>query len=788
MKYTLRHLGGLGRSVRRFLQPSAAERPNLHQAGLLRRLVAAPMPNSNAAGADEEMAVAFFAKALQRAGFLSAEEAPGAVAEYAAHKPAWRAALLQEALSVCQVGLPVYATMAGPLMGGLDWSALPAGAHNDRLYTLRPHRFGFLPRLAIAASLGADTLPAILATLERWITHTDKGGGAADAYFSNLVVIYRLLATSWAVPFITSKARSGDRTAATICVRLFQILAADIQHLQPRFGQSAANNHLLADRFAAWLVATCYPELCPRSSPREFEHTWLGELSRQFQADGTNFEQSLHYHELGCEMALVYLVISLRIGASVPVPALSLIAHMLRFQVALADERGNSFALGDATDDPLLPLDATASWACGAWRIFYRTLFDPSFPATDDAARGAERAFWLQVAIRNVARPLHLPERPAQLGNLAAFPVNGYVVFRDDAGLQRVLFRTGPRPSTKVSPGHAMSDLLTVYWNVCGRPLLEPAGTYAYAASRAGNHDGPVDARSYFRGPAAHNGLVLRGHDPLGETAGRFREADNGTRVATRWRSLDGILDWAEGQLEERGPLNGHRRGVLCVAGRYAIVYDHLPALPNDADIACHWQFAPEADVTLLQDRQATIALDDCTAYLCASDGLAALDAVRGCGDPPAGWVSRRYGEITPASQLICRLEAGARKLGFVFGLAGEDKSPPRLQILDTGEASIIVEVRRGQCCDLVVIGGYAGSLAGQSCNIDVRGQILWLGLEGNRCIEMRALGLQHLSSEALGLEMAVGRSTAMQGNWSTVACEESISGLSGQWRRTTRD
>ena len=58
-----------------------------------------------------------------------------------------------------RVGLSVYAMRTGPLEGGLDWANLPTDKYGDRLYQLRPHRFGFAPRLAMAASCGADTLP-----------------------------------------------------------------------------------------------------------------------------------------------------------------------------------------------------------------------------------------------------------------------------------------------------------------------------------------------------------------------------------------------------------------------------------------------------------------------------------------------------------------------------------------------------------------------------------------------------------------------------------------------------
>src|SRR3546814_9987022 len=122
---------------------------------------------------------------------------------------------------------------------------------------------------------------------------------------------------------------------------------------------------------------------------------------------------------------------------------------------------------------------------------------------------------------------------------------------------------------------------------------------------------------------AAHNGPVLRGHDPLGVALGRFRGSEAGARVTTRWRSFEGTASWAEGRLEEAGGLNGWRRGVLRVAGWPTLVYDRPPGLPCDAEVACHWQLAPEAVVARRAARQVTADLGGVSAYLCASEGVA---------------------------------------------------------------------------------------------------------------------------------------------------------------------
>src|SRR3546814_3907143 len=84
----------------------------------------------------------------------------------------------------------------------LDWSVLLMDVHDDRLYRLRPHRFGFLPRLAMASCLGAECLPALQRALARWIRQVETAGLAEDAYFSNLVMIHRQVAIAWAMPFL----------------------------------------------------------------------------------------------------------------------------------------------------------------------------------------------------------------------------------------------------------------------------------------------------------------------------------------------------------------------------------------------------------------------------------------------------------------------------------------------------------------------------------------------------------------------------------------------------------
>jgi hypothetical protein len=580
-------------------------------------------------------------------------------------------------------------------------------------------------------------------------------------------------------------ADEGDETAADVCLQLFRILAADCAYLTPMIGKSAPNNHRLADHFAAWFLAVCYPELAPFAErPESLERAWQAELRRQFQEDGTNFEQSLHYHELGCEMALAYLVISLRRGTPPADPVLAAIAAMLRFQAALADRRGRGFALGDTTDDPLLPLDAGGGSARGAWRILYRALFDAGFPPTASTAAGAERAYWLLAALGGAAPP-RLPAVPHPLGQLAAFPDGGYFSFRDEAREDYLLFRSGPRPDAVVFPGHAMSDLLSVYWITGGKAVLEPAGTYSYAADGPSAGCGPAAPRSYFRGPAAHNGPVLRGHDPLGAPRGRFRNYDNGARATARWLDLEDVLAWTEARLQEPGPLNGWRRGVLRVPGRYALIYDRLPDLPGEADLACHWQFAAEATVSLPSQRQASAAFDGSSTYLCASRGIAAIELAEGRQAPAAGWLSHRYGELAPAPQLICRVRPGTRTLAFVIGASG-DRPLPEVEIVTARGEGTVVALHQGEAGAFCIFGRTAARLQDRDLDIDFDGDVLWLAFDGRRCCEMRTLGMRRIMSRSLGLDLTAAEGGESGAGWHYIVCEAGAGGLSGRWEATS--
>jgi hypothetical protein len=119
MKRARQYWSGFKRSVRRFASPALALRPTA--------LSGAPANPGAKANLDH---------LLSRIGFLSVDEVPQVMAQYAERSAPWRDELLKEAEGFCQRGVPVYEAQTPPLGNGLNWSEPCPGAPQDRLYRL----------------------------------------------------------------------------------------------------------------------------------------------------------------------------------------------------------------------------------------------------------------------------------------------------------------------------------------------------------------------------------------------------------------------------------------------------------------------------------------------------------------------------------------------------------------------------------------------------------------------------------------------------------------------------
>lgn len=577
---------------------------------------------------------------------------------YRSH-PEWRRRLLEQ-VSQDEAGLRIYTTAGPGLTKDFPWASVPDGPGGDSLYPFRPHRFGFLPRLALAALDQPDVLGRLSDVVDGWLAEA-AGGRNRLCYGTNLVVLQRVLATSWAWAFLASRAPVFSPEGLGLETRLLRILWADARFLEPRLGGSVPNNHLLADRFAGWFLTVVVPEFVERVDSAA-EASFRDELLRQTYEDGGSFEHSAHYHEFACEMGAAYLLLCRRQGRR-PDPQLEArVEALLRFQAALTGPAAVPLPFGNAVEDTFFPLDGGEGWCPGSLRELYRALFHTDLlpaPADDPTV---ERAFWL---LGGALAPSPIGRRADP--SPASFPAAGVHVYHDPELGGRLAFRTGPGEGCPVTAGHMHADLLSVYLSLGGQPLVVDAGTHTYRWPSERWPPGTPRWRPYLAGPAAHNALTIAGEDPLGEILGSFRHANTSCRVRCRHRADPG-LSWSEAQLLNAGPYTGYTRGCIHVAGTYWVVYDRPPSPgPNDKARWYGFQFAPGTHVTSGEKVSVAQRADKATALSLLSTLPGPPQLLVGSAEPLGGWVSPRYGEIVPAPQLRYPLARDGGPSAFVL-------------------------------------------------------------------------------------------------------------------------
>lgn len=639
----------------------------------------------------------YFSRTERRPSFFVA---PTRVAELASDMsrlhPQWRERLLRQTTSERTQGLQIFSVMGPPLKPGFAWGELPDGSNGDDLYGIRPHRFAFAPRHVLAVVYDGASTGDIADILEDWMRYVALGKSEMP-YASALVVIQRLLALSWAHAFAMALPCKGDPDVVRLQFDILRILRADIQFLLPILGQSPPNNHLLADLFGAWYIRLLFPEFVP--GPVDLaphEHAWLAELERQVYADGTGFEPALHYHEFGCEMAAAYLLLSRRNSRRVPAATLLRIERMLDFQASLAGPNDLTVPFGDATEDPLFPLDCGDGWATAALRELYRALFRPECSPAPPSTPSVERAFWL---LGGELAPSQNQEESTQRTRSARYWPNGGIgIFRDDTVGLNLVFRTGPAEHAHLAAGHMHADLLSICVSSRTQPILTDPGTMTYRHC----HSSVTPGRSYFSGPAAHNGLSFGSIDPLGAVVGDFRKRDGVlSRVRTTHTLLGGGLAWLEAEIRGNSVYNGYRRGIVHVQGFYWIIYDWLPQGLEEHVAVYGFQAAPEARVEHDEDGIQWLHCANESIWLSRGPGLEAPEQICGQSDPPGGWVAPRYGELKSAPQLRYRASSGSVLTAFVLGTGKQTVQPVSIHALETG---IAIQMEGRESRDLLLL------------------------------------------------------------------------------------
>ncbi len=614
----------------------------------------------------------------------------------------------------------VYGTHAD-LGADLTWDRLKPGPGEDPLYLLKPHRFFFAPRLALAVLYGADHGPALSRMVSSWMAATEARADP-PGYASDLVAVQRAIALTWALAFLAA----WPTEAHDLIVSILKVILVDARYVSKELARSCPNNHLLLSAFFLWYVGFLFPEFAEAPGWRaRGEEIWLRELRRQVFDDGSGFEFSMHYHRMACESAAAYLLLTRANGSAPPEWLPERLERMLAFQCEINGTQGDGLHLGDGTGDGLFPLGACAGQ--GDFARLAGALFGRCAEAADGEGGDAETAFWLLGG----TMPEGTTVRPPAL---RAYPIGGYYGFPEPASKATLVFRTGPAPGVEASGGHMHADLLTVYLTLDSVPFIVEPGTYTYRRTPSA----AVDWRRHFLGPSAHSGLSIEGSDPLGSVAGDFRPRDVPTRLHTSVHREGPGLAWVEAVNRGRTPYFGHRRGIVHVRERYWLIYDVVPDGLGQAAAHLSFQFGARVHVEETSPHHVAASAGKSRLTVVLSDGLSDAATLRGSLDPVAGWVSPTYGVRVPASAIRVRVEAGATLVATLIGCSGLEDA--RIEVLRIDGARLAFRVSTPHWVDCLLLNDAPAQGTVEAFGIRFEGTLLWARTAEGTAGELRWL------------------------------------------------
>jgi len=657
----------------------------------------------------------------------------------------WSHQLTRFVSEVLDDGMFIYVEQGPKLSGEFPWQSIPVGPGGDSLYSIKPHRFSFLPRLALATYLRLIPSNHLLAIVNSWIKMAEEGKSSLF-YASNLVVIQRILATTWAWFFLAARPVTRDTEGLGLESFLLRILWADIQFLIPRISFSVPNNHLLADRFAACFIQMIIPEFCQRVELSDVEEKFREEFLRQTYDDGGSFEHSAHYHEFACEMGVAYLLLCYKQGHEPDKEVYNRVKALLHFQAALTGPGTKTpLAFGNATEDTLFPLDGGKGWCSGSLREIYRAVFVAKVASASGNDPSVERAFWLlggklRESDQNIEDDLICQ----------SFPEGGIHVYPDSELGGRLVFRSGPLADSTVVAGHTHADLLSIYLSVGEQMILGDSGTYTYRGLSDKWPENSPDWRNYFAGPIAHNTLCIEGQDPFGKIVGDFRKFD--IPPLKCHYSISPSLAWCEGKLSDVGIYSDYIRGCVHVKGYYWVIYDD-PSLLEIDDQLCWYGFQciPGSELSNFSPKTLQIENNGKNLFLTSSFSDSP-EIIEGNLDPLGGWFSSSYGSLSPAPQIRYKLE---HFLPSAFVVTTQPEAIPELisVSVENDKSFIILTLKNTHNEDWLIINKNINNACVYS-GLVFTGQLLWVRFVAEKPALLRWSNGHHVSWEKYGITL----------------------------------
>ncbi len=422
---------------------------------------------------------------------------------------------------------------------------------------------------------------------------------------------------------------------------------------------SSANNHLIAEAGALFLLGTLWPELGIAQRAADARAVLIEQAGRQFHDDGVGAEQSPTYTAFVLEWYLLAAEVAARAGDPFPKGVTKRLGEAGLFLRWIMDEGSNTPRIGDDDEGRVI---ATAPHAGGGYVASVVGCVASSLARPNLAPPR------VSPCLRNLY--LGLP-RPCASGPKGAktFSNGGYSVLRRRIAGRKTMMVMDHGPLGHLSiAAHGHADALSLWLHLDDQPVLVDAGTYLYHSG------GPW--RDRFRETSLHNTLCADGQSSS-RVAGPFNWSRKASCERIAWNSTPeetSVHGRHDGYLLSHGFL--HERRLVAQEDGF-MVLDALvgegPAghLPPEAEIG--FLVHPALSVTI-EGATATIARDGEVLLRICGHGALGLALYEGAEEPARGWYSGRFGTKQPAPQLVFKsLDPNCRR----FELALEVVAPP---------------------------------------------------------------------------------------------------------------
>ncbi|HTO29944.1 MAG TPA: alginate lyase family protein [Pararhizobium sp.] len=499
----------------------------------------------------------------------------------------------------------------------------------DVKYVWEFNRLQFLQPLAADVALTGNpkALTAIETAIESWAKANPPFRGVQWAEILNVAMraISLLIVSSFCVGHLSPET---DK-------RISMMLRAHAFWLE-RFPSafSSANNHLIAEVAAEYLIAVALDRKAPSHAQEKAWRILCNEVEKQFLPDGMNAEQSPTYGAFSAEFALLAIVVAEATGRIVPEGMRSRLTRFADYVFCLADGQGRVPSIGDNDEGRVLTL------------CRYEERYPASVATAIAGVTGADIAgvFHPYPTLRDILGTKQPPASSPTSGN-RTFSDGGLSVIRDTIAQRSVImtFDHGPLGYLSIA-AHGHADALSISLSLDEQPVLVDPGTYLY-------HSGGT-WRNWFRGTRAHNTLNIDGIDQS-TISGSFNWSHKANATLT---ARDNGPPWAlsgrhDGYLKRFGAM--HERTVERQS-ETVLITDRLTGRNVEKDVEIAFQFATDLTVEI-NDRQAIVARGEEQLLSIGFSHSGVVDVRRGGDIGDGGWVSEKFGEKLPACRLTWR-------------------------------------------------------------------------------------------------------------------------------------